>query len=116
VSAVALEGFGELSATLRSARQTAGSPDAEPRTVASAYLEFAQANPAVYGANVIGWVSVDDVAVFARATYRRHAAEWAYFIDALTRPTPSTWRIGRPPSAYWRHSPTESSRGPATRR
>ena len=50
VSAVALEGFGELSATLRNARKTAGSPDAEPRAVASAYMEFARANPALYQA------------------------------------------------------------------
>jgi AcrR family transcriptional regulator len=50
VSAVALGGFGELSATLRNARKTAGSPDAEPRAVASAYMEFARANPALYEA------------------------------------------------------------------
>jgi AcrR family transcriptional regulator len=50
VSAVALEGFGELSATLHNARKTAGSPDAEPRAVASAYIEFARANPALYEA------------------------------------------------------------------
>ena len=50
VSAVALEGFGELSATLRNARKTAGWPDAEPRAVASAYMEFARANPALYQA------------------------------------------------------------------
>lgn len=50
VSAVALEGFGELAATLHNARKTAGSPDAEPRAVASAYLEFARANPALYEA------------------------------------------------------------------
>ena len=47
---MALDGFGELSATLRNARKTAGSPDAEPRAVASAYLEFARANPALYEA------------------------------------------------------------------
>jgi AcrR family transcriptional regulator len=50
VSAVALEGFGELAATLHNARKTAGSPDAEPRAIASAYLEFARANPALYEA------------------------------------------------------------------
>ena len=50
VSAVALEGFGELAAVLRNAREGAGSPDAEPRAVASAYLEFARANPALYQA------------------------------------------------------------------
>lgn len=50
VSAVALEGFGELAAVLHDARERAGSPDAGPRAVASAYLEFARANPALYEA------------------------------------------------------------------
>src|SRR5271165_2210339 len=50
VSAVALEGFGELAAVLHNAREKAGSPRAEPRAVASAYLEFARANPALYEA------------------------------------------------------------------
>lgn len=50
VSAVALEGFGELAAMLHNARKTAGSPRAEPRAVASAYLDFARANPALYQA------------------------------------------------------------------
>ena len=50
VSAVAIEGFGELAAALHSARETVGSPDAELRAVASAYMEFARANPALYEA------------------------------------------------------------------
>jgi AcrR family transcriptional regulator len=50
VSAVALEGFGELAAILRNARESADSRGAEPRAVASAYLEFARANPALYEA------------------------------------------------------------------
>jgi AcrR family transcriptional regulator len=50
VSAVALEGFGELAAVLHNARERAGSPDAEPRAVASAYLAFARATPALYEA------------------------------------------------------------------
>jgi len=50
VSAVALEGFGELAAALHDAREHAGSPRTEPRAVAGAYLEFARANPAVYDA------------------------------------------------------------------
>jgi AcrR family transcriptional regulator len=50
VSAVALEGFGELAAILHNARENADSPGAEPRAVASAYLEFARANPALYEA------------------------------------------------------------------
>ena len=50
VSAVALEGFGELAAVFHSARERAGSPRAEPRAVASAYLEFARSNPALYEA------------------------------------------------------------------
>src|SRR5271170_4854226 len=50
VSAVALEGFGELATVLHTARVSAGSPDAGPRAVASAYMEFARANPALYEA------------------------------------------------------------------
>jgi len=50
VSAVALEGFGELSAILHDARKRAGSPSAESRAVAYAYMDFARANPALYEA------------------------------------------------------------------
>jgi len=50
VTAVALEGYGELATSLHEARQAAGSPEAEARAVAGAYLEFARANPAVYEA------------------------------------------------------------------
>ena len=50
VSAVALEGFGELSAILRDARKRAGSPSDELRAVAHAYTDFARANPALYEA------------------------------------------------------------------
>jgi len=50
VSAVALEGFGELASILHKARKDAGSPAAEPRAVATAYMEFARANPALYEA------------------------------------------------------------------
>ena len=50
VSAVALEGFSELSAILRDARKRAGSPNAELRAVAYAYMDFARANPALYEA------------------------------------------------------------------
>jgi len=50
VSAVALEGFGQLAAVLRNARERTDSPDAEPRAVSNAYMEFARTNPAVYEA------------------------------------------------------------------
>ena len=50
VSAVALEGFGELGTVLHDARDRAGSPEAEAQAVAYAYVEFAQANPALYEA------------------------------------------------------------------
>jgi len=50
VTAVALEGYGELATLLHTSRQQAASPEAEPRAVASAYLEFARANPALYEA------------------------------------------------------------------
>jgi AcrR family transcriptional regulator len=50
VRAVALEGFGELAAELRRAREAARSPDAALQAVAAAYLRFAQSRPAVYDA------------------------------------------------------------------
>jgi AcrR family transcriptional regulator len=50
VTAVALEGFGELSAKLHDARKKAGSPNVESRAVAYAYMDFARANPALYEA------------------------------------------------------------------
>jgi AcrR family transcriptional regulator len=50
VTAVALEGYVELAHLLHGALQAAGSPEAEPRAVASAYLKFARENPAVYEA------------------------------------------------------------------
>jgi AcrR family transcriptional regulator len=50
VNAVALEGFGELAAILHNARKRATAPAAEPPAVASAYMEFARTNPALYEA------------------------------------------------------------------
>jgi AcrR family transcriptional regulator len=50
VSAVALEGFGELATILHNARESADATDAEPQAVARAYMEFARANPALYEA------------------------------------------------------------------
>ena len=50
VSAVALEGFGELAALLHNARERADSPADQPRAVARAYMEFAKTNPALYEA------------------------------------------------------------------
>ena len=50
VTAVALEGYDELATLLHTARQQAGSAEAEPRAVATAYLEFARTNPALYEA------------------------------------------------------------------
>jgi AcrR family transcriptional regulator len=52
VSAVALEGFGELGALLHKARKMAGPAEvgSEARAVAYAYMEFARANPALYEA------------------------------------------------------------------
>jgi AcrR family transcriptional regulator len=50
VEAVALEGFGELAETLRTARRGAGGPEHELRLVAQAYSSFATENPALYDA------------------------------------------------------------------
>jgi AcrR family transcriptional regulator len=53
VTAVAVEGFGELADLLHNVRHSVASPDAEPRAVALAYLEFARSNPALYEAMFI---------------------------------------------------------------
>jgi AcrR family transcriptional regulator len=63
VEAVALEGFGELAETLRTARRGAGGPEHELRRVAHAYSSFATENPALYDA------------MFTRATRLRFGAE-----------------------------------------
>jgi AcrR family transcriptional regulator len=50
IGAVALDGFTQLAATLRDARQAASSPRAALLALARAYLEFAETRPAVYDA------------------------------------------------------------------
>jgi AcrR family transcriptional regulator len=50
VRAVALEGFSQLAATLRDARQAPRSPRPALLALARAYLEFAHARPALYEA------------------------------------------------------------------
>jgi AcrR family transcriptional regulator len=53
VSAVALDGFGELAARLRHARQAAPEPGQALRAVCAAYLDFATRRPALYQAMFI---------------------------------------------------------------
>lgn len=53
VSAVAMDGFGELAAHLRRARQAAPDPGQALRAVCRAYLEFATERPALYQAMFI---------------------------------------------------------------
>jgi AcrR family transcriptional regulator len=53
VSAVALDGFGELAAHLRHARLAASEPGKALRAVCRAYLEFAAERPALYQAMFI---------------------------------------------------------------
>lgn len=53
VSAVALEGFGDLAAQLHRARQAAPAPGHALRAVCGAYLEFAAERPALYQAMFI---------------------------------------------------------------
>lgn len=50
VSAVAIDGFGELAAHLRHARQAAAEPAQALRAVCRAYLDFATGRPALYQA------------------------------------------------------------------
>lgn len=50
VRAVAIDGFGELAATLRAAREGAATINDAPKQVALAYVEFTDRNPALYDA------------------------------------------------------------------
>jgi AcrR family transcriptional regulator len=50
VSAVALRGIEELTSAMRAARAAAGTPDGVLAGVAHAYVDFADANPALYDA------------------------------------------------------------------
>ena len=85
---MALEGFAELSAILHAARQGAGSPSAEPRAVAYAYMDFARANPALYEAMFT--LAVD--LVFASPTRKtrcsrplaRCVVRWPHWLATVT--------------------------------
>src|SRR5260370_2414751 len=81
VRAVALEGFGELAAELRSARTSADSPAAALRALAAAYLRFAQSHPAVYDAM---FVMPIDVAFAVPGTPAAPRAAFAELLTALT--------------------------------
>ena len=48
IEAVALEGFSELAVAMRHGKSKARSPEAALRGTARAYVEFAEANPALY--------------------------------------------------------------------
>jgi AcrR family transcriptional regulator len=50
IEAVAVEGFSELAAAMHRGKSEARSPEAALRGTARAYVEFAQANPALYDA------------------------------------------------------------------
>jgi AcrR family transcriptional regulator len=50
IEAVALEGFSELSVAMRHGKARVRSPEAALRGTARAYVEFAEANPALYDA------------------------------------------------------------------
>jgi AcrR family transcriptional regulator len=80
VRAVALEGFGDLAAELRSARTAADSPAAALRAVAAAYLRFAQCHPAVYDAM---FVMPTDLPFAAPGTPAAPRAAFAELLTAL---------------------------------
>jgi AcrR family transcriptional regulator len=80
VRAVALEGFGDLAAELRSARTAADSPAAALRAVAAAYLRFAQSHPAVYDAM---FVMPTDLPFAAPGTPAAPRAAFAELLTAL---------------------------------
>jgi AcrR family transcriptional regulator len=81
VRAVALEGFGDLAAELRSARTAADSPVAALRALAAAYLCFAQSHPAVYDAM---FVMTIDLPFAVPGTPAAPRAAFAELLAALT--------------------------------
>src|SRR5260370_24661008 len=81
VRAVALEGFGELAAELRSARTAAQSPAAALRALAAAYLRFAQSRPAVDDAI---FVMPIDLPFAVAGTPAAPRAAFAELLTALT--------------------------------
>jgi AcrR family transcriptional regulator len=81
VRAVALEGFGELAAELRSARTAADSPETALRALAAAYLRFAQSRPAVYDAMFVMPV---DLPFAVAGTPPAPRAAFAELLAALT--------------------------------
>jgi AcrR family transcriptional regulator len=81
VRAVALEGFGDLAAKLRSARTAADSPAAALRALAAAYLRFAQSHPAVYDAM---FVMPIDLPFAVPGTPAAPRAAFAELLAALT--------------------------------
>ncbi len=85
--AVAVDGFGELTDALRTARTGAATPEDGFRRIAHAYVDFARDNPALYDA------------MFTRATTLHFAAD----------DTPA--RCRRPSPGYVRRS-QRSQRGP----
>ncbi len=81
VRAVALEGFAELAAQLRSARTGARSPAAALRALTAAYLRFAQSHPAVYDAMFVMPV---DLPFAVAGTPAAPRAAFAELLAALT--------------------------------
>jgi AcrR family transcriptional regulator len=81
VRAVALQGFDELAAELRSARTGASTPAAALRALATAYLGFAKSRPAVYDAMFV--MAVDDLPFAAADTPAAPHAGFAELQAAL---------------------------------
>ncbi|PJE96900.1 TetR family transcriptional regulator [Streptomyces carminius] len=80
VSAVALDGFGELAAHLRRARQAAPGPGQSLRAVCRAYLEFATERPALYQAM---FVLPTDVKFASAETPPPLRAAFGEFVDCF---------------------------------
>jgi AcrR family transcriptional regulator len=95
VGAVALEGFGELSLMLRAAVQAMATPEELVEGVATAYLDFAFARPAMYEAMFILPTGLrfarSDTPTQLREAFSAMAAVIAPFFEDVDTATETFW-------------------------
>ena len=99
VRAVAIEGFAELAVQLRTARTSAGEPQAALRAACAAYLAFAAARPAVYEAMFVLPTEVKFASDETPPELRAGFAELVAMLQPFT--DPSDPRLGLRAELAW---------------
>lgn len=111
VTAVALEGFAELTAALATARRSTTDPAAALSAVAHAYVGFAQAGPALYEAMFTLATDLPFGPESAPAPSRPPSPNWA--TSSARWPQAGTWccssRSAGPPCTVWSPSPAAAA-------